>query len=57
MALVLRSVNRVNWEQLWRVICSSIWGETWRPSALPAHSAHTLSALSMQLEPDAVLQQ
>lgn len=34
MALVLRSVNRIDWEQLWRVICSSIWGEMLGPLCL-----------------------
>ena len=39
MALVLRSVNRIDWEELWRVICSSVWGEKLDALRPAAHSA------------------
>ncbi len=26
VALVLRSVNRIDWAELWSVLCSSVWG-------------------------------
>jgi len=36
VALVLRSVNRIDWAELWSVLCSSVWGasNTLRAKAL-----------------------
>ncbi|KAK9843813.1 hypothetical protein WJX81_007341 [Elliptochloris bilobata] len=67
MALVLRSVNRIDWEELWRVICSNVWAtlssclEAFLPASLRPYRLSTAEAaqlaalrarLQVQFDPD-----